>query len=485
MSESWTKEELKTTDLGDRRLNARFEAILKAFADRPHFSIPATVCARAELEAAYHFFDNEKVTPEKILKPHYHATTKRCQDQKVVLSVQDTSELDFTRPKQQVAGAGPLDGSSRRGAFLHMNQVFTEDGTPLGAIEAKIWARQESDPDPPKLSRTEKKKQRHALPIEKKESLRWIEGIHATQKLAKACPETLCVSLSDSEGDIYELFVEERTTDNFHWIVRACQERIVLDDQGDSFGVIRDSLLKEPVLAVNVISVREREPLVSCEKSPRRTARVSRQAQVEVRAGSVTIKRPARCGTMVGSVTVNAVLVREPNPPTGEVPIEWILLTTLPISTLEEVLAIIRYYTVRWMIEIYFRTLKSGCRIEERRFETLSRMLACTAIYIIVAWRTLFVCRLGRSCPEMPCDAIFDASEWQSAWSVMCPGEPIPEKPPPLSVMVRLVAGLGGYVARGSGALPPGVETVWKGLQRMRDLAWGWETFGPGKPLRE
>ncbi|MCL2624831.1 MAG: IS4 family transposase, partial [Planctomycetaceae bacterium] len=341
------------------------------------------------------------------------------------------------------------------------------------------------DPNASKLSREEKHKQRIALPIEEKESLRWLESIRTTKKIAEECPETQCVNINDSEGDIFELFVEPRTTDNFHWIIRAGQDRAVLDIQGDSLGMIRDALLQQPVLATHEVSVRARKQKISCEKSSRRTARVSRQAFVEVRAGVVTIRKPARCKTIVGPATVNVVLVREPNPPPGEVPIEWILLTTLPISTLEEVLAIIRYYTIRWMIEIYFRTLKSGCRIEERRFETLPQMLACTAIYLIVAWRTLYVCRLGRSCPDIPCDLVFDPSEWQSVWSVTHPGEAIPLRVPPLSEMVRLIASLGGYVARGSVALPPGVETVWKGLQRMRDLAWGWETFGPGKPQRE
>ena len=161
-------------------------------------------------------------------------------------------------------------------------------------------------------------------------------------------------------------------------------------------------------------------------------------------------------------------------------PIEWVLLTTLPISTVEEVAAIIRYYTVRWMIEVYFRTLKSGCRIEERRFETLDRMLVCTAIYLIVAWRTLYVCRLGRSCPDRDCELVFDSSEWQSVWSVTNPGKSLPSKPPPLSEMVRLIARLGGYVDRPLRCDPPGVETVWKGMQRMRNLAWAWETFRPG-----
>ena len=269
MSE-WYESELETAELGDGRLNERFGSILEALTARPNVSIPASLGGRAEMEAAYRFFGNEKVMPEKILKPHFAATVKRCKEQKVVLCVQDTTELDFTRPKQQVAGAGPLDGGKRRGAFLHLSETFTEAGTPLGGIEAKMWVREDHDESHPRLTKAEKHKKRKSIPIEEKESIRWIEGIQASQKLAEQCPETTVISLSDSEGDIYELFVAPRTTDNFHFIVRAGQERAVLDETGVIQGVIRTAVMSHPVLFTNEITVRGREQLVSCETSSRR-----------------------------------------------------------------------------------------------------------------------------------------------------------------------------------------------------------------------
>ena len=488
MAKAWWEEELESADLHDKRLDERFGDILEAFANMPQASIPAAMGGRAELKAAYDFMDNEKATPETILPPHFHATAKRCKVQKVVLCPQDTSELNFTRPKQQVRGAGPLDDGPRRGAFLHLNEAFTEDGTPLGAIWAKIWSREDTKGDHtskgnhPSLSPAEKRKKRRAASIEEKESMRWIEGIRATQELAAACSDTLVVSLCDSEADIYDLLVEPRKTANFHWIVRACQERVVQNEHGESLGVIRDSLQNQPALFTFEITVRGREQLISCETRSRRTTRVGRQAKVEARAGTVTIKAPEMSRHPIRSVTVHVVWVREIDPPADDNPIEWILLTTLPISMVDQVKRIIQYYKIRWMVEIYFRTLKSGCRIEDRRFETLPRMLACTAIYMIVAWRTMYVCRLGRSCPDMPCDVIFDDSEWQSVWTVHHRGRgvPLPDHPPPLAIMIRLIAMLGGYVDRPNRSDPPGVETVWKGLQRMYDLAWGWDTFGPG-----
>ena len=480
MPTPWITTELDTAHLDDKRLNKRFEEILEAFVNSPHASIPAALGGRNELEATYRFFDNEKVTPTKLLAPHFDATAKRCQAQQVVLFPQDTTELEWTRPEQQVVGAGPLSDSSRLGAFLHLNAAFTENGTHLGARDAKLWTREMPDPEEPKLSREEKRTLRRSLPIEEKESFRWLEGFRAVQTFAKTSPETTCVSLCDSEGDIYELIAEPRTTDNFHWIIRACQDRLVLDEQDETLKTLRDSMLELPVLFTNDIMARGRKQKISIETSSRKKSREARQATVSVRAGSVFIQAPQGSKHNVRSVKVNVVFVCEENPPQGEEPIEWMLLTTLSIATLDFVRRVIRYYTVRWMIEIFFRTLKSGCRIEERRFETLDRMLACTAVYVIVAWRTLYVCRLGRSCPDMDCELIFDPAEWQSVWSVCHRGKPLPSKPPPLSEMVRLIARLGGYVDRPNRKDPPGVETLWKGIQRMRDLAWGWQTLGPG-----
>ena len=471
-------DEMDGLNFGDRRLNAVCIDLLEAFAMRPNFSIPGAMFSRTELTRAYRFFDNPKVTFEEILRPHCEQTAERCREHEVVLCVQDTTELDWTRPSQQVAGAGPMADGDRRGTFLHLGKAFTVDGTPLGVISAETLTREFPDPDAPKLSKNEKRKKRLAAPVEQKESARWLHGFRAVQKLASADPETTYVNLCDSEADMIDLLAEPRTN-NLHYIVRACQDRATLDENSHSLGIIRDTLLAGPVLFINEIGVRGRQPKVACETRSRRTARVSRRATVEIRAGAVTLRTPTRC-RQNRRLTVNVVMVREVDPPQGEPPVEWILLTTLPIFSVEQTRQVIEYYTVRWMIEVYFRTLKTGCRVEDRRFETLERMLACTAIYLIVAWRTMLLCRLGRECPDLDCDALFEPSEWKSVWAVTHRGEPVPSTPPKLPAFMRLVARLGGYVDRPNRPDPPGEETVWKGLQRMHDLAWGWDTFGPG-----
>jgi hypothetical protein len=130
------------------------------------------------------------------------------------------------------------------------------------------------------------------------------------------------------------------------------------------------------------------------------------------------------------------------------------------------------------MIEVYNRTLKMGCRIEERLFESMDHLLPCLALYMIVAWRVLLLSRLGRECPEMSCEVIFDPAEWQSVYQYVR-REPPPQTPPTLQEMIRLVAQLGGYVNRKRDD-EPGTQTLWLGLQRMHDIATCWLTFGPG-----
>lgn len=174
---------------------------------------------------------------------------------------------------------------------------------------------------------------------------------------------------------------------------------------------------------------------------------------------------------------MNVVLVREVDPPEGEPAVEWILLTSLPIDSAAQVRQVIEYYCVRWMIEVFFRTLKSGCRVEDRRFEHLDRFLPCLAVYLIVTWRTLYVCRLGREFPEISCEAVFEPAEWKAVHQVIH-RQPPPSTPPTLSTMVRMVAQLGGYVNR-KRADEPGPQTVWLGLQRTHDFALCWQAFGP------
>jgi Transposase DNA-binding/Transposase Tn5 dimerisation domain/Transposase DDE domain len=465
----WAQEEVALADLGDERLDKRLTTLLSDLSSRPFLSIPAACGGRAEMKAAYRFFDNERATFEKVIEPHIQRTKERIAAQKIVLLVQDTTEIDLTRPEQEVEGAGELDGV-RRGFLLHDTQAFTPDGTPLGTAWAETLNRTEGVSH---ASEAEKKRQRKQRPIEEKESFRWLNGLREARKIAQEFPTVQCICIADSEADIYEMFAEPRGEHPVHWLIRACYDRAT---DGDGEQHLRERVLAAPVLYKVELLVRGRSAKIPAEDRARRQSRESRHATVEVRAASMTLRPCYRPDRKLSPVSVNVVLVRELNPPAGETPVEWILVTTLPIDTPEQVRMTVEYYCVRWGIEILFRTLKSGCRIEQRRLEHVDRMLPCAAVYLIVAWRTLFVCHMGRNCPDLDCEAIFEPSEWKAVW-VAVKRKRLPKKPPRLAEMVHLVASLGGYIERRNSE--PVAQTLWIGLQRMYDLAWAWEIFGP------
>jgi hypothetical protein len=394
----------------------------------------------------------------------------------VVLLVQDTSEIDVTRPEQQMVGAGPLDGGARWGALLHLLHAFTPDGTPLGTVHALAWVRDQAGERSRSLSRG----QRAAIPIEEKESYRWVETFRRAGEEAQHCPLTQLVCVADSEADIYELLAEATTEAcGVDWIVRAGQNRALQRENGEETTerYVRERVLTQAVLFTHTIQVRGRKARINGETRGRRQPRDSREAEMEVRAAQVTLRPPWRADRKLRAVTVNTVLVREVAPPENDEPVEWLLLTSLPVDEIEQVQLVIQYYCARWMVEVFFRVLKSGCRVEERRFEHIERLLSCLAAYLIVAWRTLCVCRLGRSCPNISCEAMFEPAEWKSVWKVIHRSTP-PSVPPLLGEMIRLVAQLGGYVNRRR-CTPPGPQTIWIGMQRMHDFALCWQLFGP------
>lgn len=480
----WAIKEMETVDLKDKRLNQRLAAVLSQLAGHPTASIPAACGGYAEMAAAYRLFDNDKVNFENVLRPHVDATRRRIAEQPLVVLSQDTSEIDLTRPEQQVVGAGPLDAGPRRGLFLHPMHAFTPDGTPLGTLHARVWAREEETPS----SGSERSARPKYRPIEQKESQRWIDALRQAREEAGRAPNTRIVCVADSEADIYEVLVEAQAEPReIEWVVRAAQNRALQGDNAEdgeagdpanaSADYLREQVLSQELLFTQPITVRGRKAKVSCCKRQRQQPRQSRKPEVEVRAARVTLRPPWRPDRKLPPISVNVVLVREINPPVDDVGVEWILLTSLPIDNAEQVRRVIQYYCVRWMIEVFFRTLKSGCRVEHRRFEHLDRLLPCLAVYLIVTWRTLYVCHLGRRCPDIRCDAIFEPAEWKSVYRVVR-RQPPPLAPPKLSEMVRMVAQLGGYINR-KRTDEPGPQTVWLGLQRMHDIALCWQMFGP------
>lgn len=359
---------------------------------------------------------------------------------------------------------------------MHPVLAMTPQRVPLGVVDATLWSR---DPNELEKSSQQRRRERRIKPFEEKESYRWLEGYAAACQVAAEAPDTQVVSVSDSEGDIYECFLAGGVEQGQRadWIVRGCQDRILAEEEHR----LLPSLACTAKLGQMTIWVSKRG-LSSGDGRKRKQARDARKAKVTIRAARRLLSPPPRAGKTLPPVSVNAILVREEKPPAGEEPIEWLLITSLPIETFPEVCTVIDYYCCRWEIEVYFRVLKSGCKIEELQFEREDRLHVCLALYLIVAWRVLYVLMLGRECPKLRCDAVMSEAEWKSVY-VIANDQAAPKRPPTLKVMIPLIAELGGYLGRKCDG-PPGPQAMWIGLQRMRDFAIAWAAFGPGHSKR-
>lgn len=453
-------EELRGIDLGDKRLNKRSLKILETLAVNPEASINASCEGWSDTLAAYRFFDNDAVTPEQILRPHREATQRRMGEHPVVLIVQDTTELDYSDHPPKDARC--LNEEHRLGLYEHVHLAVTPDKLCLGVVGTESFDRTAES-----LGQSQ---QRRTLPIEAKESFRWLKGYRQACQLAAECPATQIVSVADCEADLYDIFVDARDQSGprAEYILRAKEDRSTLQRDAESgpraYHKVEEEVRRSPLRMAKTIEL--------CQ-TPKRAAR---QAHLEIRSIAVHVKPPQARKHLL-PVTHNMVLVEEVGGPGDGTDLSWLLITTLPIDTLDDVLKILDYYMARWAVEIYFRTLKTGCRVEEIQLETRARLHRCLAFYKIIAWRILYLTYLNRTCPKLPCTAVFAESEWKSVWKVVTK-KPLPKKPPLLSKFMQWLTQLGGYNNRATEPAP-GPQPLWIGLRRMTDFATAWLIFGP------
>lgn len=440
---SWAARETQTANLGDRRLNKRMTKLLDRALSQATASIPVACRGWPETLAAYRFFDNPKVKAENVLAPHRAATRERMAEQAVVLCVQDTTELDYTR-QSQTQGLGPLTYEAQRGLYLHPTLAVTPERLCLGVLDALIWARSDESYG--------KREQRKTRAIEEKESVRWIDGYRGVCEVAATLPDTRCVYMADRESDIYQLFVEgDRQRHRADWLIRASHDRGIVEDQ-----CLSEALSQAPVMGEIEFDL------------PPGHKRPKQHVTQTLKAIRVELKPPKRYAGSLEPVEVTVLLAQETRPPKGEEPVTWLLLTNLPVTTAKQAIEKIDWYLCRWQVEIYFRILKSGCKIEKLQLERVERLRPALALYMIVAWRVLYLTMMGRECPELPCDVVFETSEWQAVHLVATKTRP-PANPPTLNSIVRMIASFGGFLGRKHDG-EPGPQSIWIGLQRTRDF---------------
>jgi len=454
----WAEEEFGTVRLYDERLKQRIYTVAQDFYHCPQGNIPEACGSRAGAVGAYRLFQNEKVTMDIILTAHTEATIERIKQHSVVLAPQDTTTLNYTT-HPMTEGLGPVCHAVDKsiGLVLHDTLAFTEDGTPLGILDAQCWAR-----DPEDVGKKHRRKQ---LPIEQKESMKWLRSFREVAKVQKLCPDTMLVSIGDRESDIYELFLEASKDPNGpRLLVRSEKSRNR--------------------------KVEEQQPLwdFMAAQSPCGSLKIhiphsgshskARDALIDVRFAQVSLSPPTRCplGKPIQAWAVYVTELDAPQdvnaPQDGDAlqdvtePLEWMLLTTVPVTSFADAQKRVEWYSGRWGIEVYHRTLKSGCRIEDRQLGTADRLETCLGVDMVVAWRIYHLTMLGRETPDVPCTVFFKDIEWKALCCYVNKTSTPPENPPSLREAIYMVGGMGGHLRKKNGDFP-GTQALWRGLQRL------------------
>lgn len=457
----WAQEEFSTAVLGDRRLQQRLMCVAADFYDKPQANIPQACESRAKTKAAYRLLGHRKLSMSRILAAHTASTVERMHAESVVLAVQDTTTLNYsTHLATEGFGTIAYRKDRGRGLVLHDTLAVNPQGVALGVLDAQVWARNEKE-----FGKRARRKERS---IEEKESRKWLLSFEAAAAAQRELPQTTVISVGDREADIYELFeLAHSRADHPRLLVRAEQDRVLADEQGHLWAAV-EAL---PIAAEQEVSVPRRR---ASEGQPAQPARIAR---LIVRFGAVEIKAP-RNRPRLSALPLWAVLAQEVDAPAGIDPLEWMLLTTIEVRDADKAIEVLKWYTLRWQVEVYHRTLKSGCHIEERQLGSVPRLENCLAVDMVVAWRILYMTRLGRQTPELPCTVVFEDYEWKALHQYFSTDEPLPAEPPKLNTIVRLVGYLGGHLGRKSDG-EPGTQSLWRGLCRVHDISQCWRKFSP------
>jgi len=390
------------------------------------------------------FWGNQRVSHEAIIEELRRETEERMHGLKRVLLVQDSTSLNYSG-HQATDGLGPLENQWARGLLVHSTLGVSEGGLPLGLVGQQVWSRAEAA--------SGKRGKRHETAFEDKESYKWVAGLEGDWSEA--------VTVCDREAHIYE-FLAATLNRGLGYVVRASSQRSYTLDGEDVYTAIQFA----PVAGSYALDVKRR---------PDRDARLT---TIQVRFGTLTLRRPKRATAERETITLQVVEALEPEPPEGEAPVHWVLLTSLPVNDLSQALEIICYYTYRWLIERFHYTLKSGCHIEASQLRTADRLERLLATYSAVAWHLLWLTYQARLTPEAPCTTVLTTSQWQALYTFVHHSTRLPIAPPSLRHAVRWIAQLGGFLGRKADG-DPGVKVLWRGWSRLQDIVNTWSIFHP------
>lgn len=453
MSEPITTEELAlevaSANFDDQRLNQRLRSLVGALSVDPGSSLPR-VFDSAGLEAAYRFFSNHRVTPELVLQPHFEATRKRSETEGDFLIVHDSTTFLY-RCDGEREGLGRVKRMSPGGKqafFAHISLAVAVDGTrrPLGVAAFKTWIRG------PEKSTFEYE--------------RWEEQLRVSS--AQLCAAKTAIHVMDREADDYQMF--DALLRDGHRFVARCQFNRRLETE-TGIEKLYDVMPGASVSAEREVPLSRRKPKRNPITEKINPSRQGRIAKLSVAAATVAFKQPASLKSRDDSsptITINVVRVWEPAPPEGEAAVEWILHTSEPISTPEQQLAIVDHYRARWMIEEFFKAIKSGCHFEKRQLQDYEGLVNLLAVFAPIAYRMLLIRSEARRTPDAPASEVISQDHIDV---LRARGRRKLSANPTTREIYLAIAALGGHLKHNG---DPGWSTLAYGFEKLETLTEGW-----------
>ena len=457
-SDAWFDRELAGSSFADERLSKRLRKLVAQIGSAMGQSIPLVCQDWANTKAAYRFFANDRVSEADILAGHFQSTRDRAVAiDGPVLVLHDTTEFSYQRENVDAIGitkainsgrdkAGRVRAHTVCGILMHSSLAVTTEGLPLGLAAIKFWTRKKFKG----TAALKKKINPTRVPIEKKESIRWLQNVQQSTELLGEPGR--CVHVADREGDIYELFCAAREAGT-HFVIRTCVDRLA----GNGDHTIADEMDEVAVKGLHRIEVRDNNGDPD-------------EHVLEIRYRKIRVLPPIGKQKRYPPLILTVIHAEERGTPKNRKKIEWKLITDLPVNSRADAVEKLEWYALRWKIEVFHKILKSGCKAEESKLRTAQRLTNLVSVFCILSWRVFWLTMLNRSTP----DALPDLALTETEIAVL--DRLVNDKPHTrrkmLSHYLIKIARLGGYLARANDP-PPGNTVMWRGLSRLTDIALG------------
>jgi Transposase DNA-binding len=459
-AQGWVDREIAGCEFRDARLGKRFRKLLAQLGSAMGQSIPLVCQDWANTKAAYRFFSNDRVSEADILAGHFQSTRDRtAATDGLVLVLHDTTEFTYQRESSEAIGitkrinsgrdkAGRLRSHTVCGILMHSSLAVTTEGLPLGLAAVKFWTRKKFKG----TAALKKKINPTRVPIDKKESVRWLENMKQSTELLG--DPGRCLHIGDRESDIYELFCAGQEVGT-HFLVRTCVDRLA----GDGDRTVSDEMEEVAVKGLHRIEVRDNNGDPD-------------EAVLEIRYRRIRVLPPIGKQNRYPPLTLTVIHADERGRPKNRKKIEWKLITDLAVRSRQDAIEKLQWYALRWKIESFHKILKSGCKAEESKLRTAQRLANLISVFCILSWRVFWMTMLNRTAPTAPPDLALTTTEIELLDQLIKDRDQQSSRGKTLSHYLTKIARLGGYLARAND-LPPGNTVMWRGLSRLTDIELG------------